>query len=60
MQCANEGCLREAEKVCSECNRQFCSLHIRRCSLCHALVCRACCFDHNASNPLHEEGTPNA
>jgi hypothetical protein len=60
MKCAHEGCLREAQKICSECDKQFCDMDIRRCSLCHALVCRECCFDHNLNNPLHEEGTPNA
>jgi hypothetical protein len=44
MQDAKEACSREAKKLCSECSRYFCDVHILRCNWCEAF----------------EEGTPNA
>lgn len=58
--CANKACSREAHKLCSECSRYFCGIHVLKCRQCQLMVCVLCKFDHDLHSPLHEVGTPNA
>jgi hypothetical protein len=58
MKCATAGCSREGRRECSECSRNFCDAHVETCSWCQAFVCFECRDEHDANNPLHDEGTP--
>ena len=60
MKCATAGCTREGRRECSECSRNFCDAHIETCSLCQEPVCFECRDEHDANNPLHEEGPGTA
>ena len=60
MQCAREACPRESDKICDDCVRYYCDKHLTKCTWCQVFICANCKFDHDADNPRHETGTPNA
>jgi len=58
MKCATAGCSHEGRRQCSECSRNFCNAHVETCSWRQTFVRFECRDEHDANNPLHEEGTP--